>query len=181
MCCEYFWKDERAQSVDSVTLRPVSDADGDALWGLLAPVFRAGDTYAIDRDIARQEALAYWCGPPRRVFVAEHAGDILGSYYIVRNQAGGGTHVCNCGFVTAPVAQGRGVARTMLAHSMTTARQHGFRAMQFNFVVSTNTRAIEIWARAGFEVVGRLPGAFKHPENGYVDALVMHRTLDQVP
>ena len=158
-------------------IRDYRDADADALWQVLEPVFRTGDTYTIDRDISRGDALAYWCGPGRRVFVCEGEGGVLGSYYLVRNQGGGGAHVCNCGFVTAPAARGRGVARAMLAHSLETAKAAGFRAMQFNFVVATNTRAIATWERAGFDVVGRLPRAFAHPEKGHVDALVMYRSL----
>ncbi|EPX82982.1 GNAT family N-acetyltransferase [Salipiger mucosus] len=161
-----------------ITLRPVAESDRDALWHMLEPVFRAGDTYAIDPDIPREAALDYWCGPGRAVFVAEDAERILGSYYIVRNQGGGGGHVCNCGFVTDPAARGRGVARQMLAHALEEAPARGFRAMQFNFVVSTNTRAVAIWEGAGFETVGRLPGAFRHPQKGYVDALVMYKRLD---
>lgn len=144
---------------------------------MLEPVFRAGDTYTIDRDISRAAALAYWTGPERRVFVFEADGVVLGSYYLVRNQGGGGAHVCNCGFVTADAARGRGVARAMLAHALETATVAGFRAMQFNFVVESNVRAVDTWRRAGFDVVGRLPGAFEHPTQGYVDALVMYRSL----
>lgn len=158
-------------------LRAARDADRVAVWQMLEPVFRAGDTYAIDPDIPREAALAYWFGPERQVFVAEEDGVPLGCYYIMRNQKGGGAHVCNCGYVTAGAARGRGVARAMLAHSLEKAVELGFRAMQFNFVVSTNQRAIDTWVRAGFEVVGRLPEAFRHPAQGYVDALVMYRRL----
>ena len=111
------------------------------------------------------------------VLVAEEAGEALGTYYLCPNQQGGGAHVANCGFVTAPAAGGRGVARRMLDHALGAARSRGFRAMQFNFVVSTNTRAIRIWKSYGFAVAGRLPGAFRHPEEGYVDAFVMYKTL----
>lgn len=158
-------------------IREAADADRAGVWGMLKPVFRGGDTYAIDADISRDDALAYWFGPERRVFVAEDGGVLLGTYYIVRNQKGGGSHVCNCGYVTSDAARGRGVARAMLAHSVDIAPKLGFRAMQYNFVVATNTRAIETWQRAGFDVVGRLPGAFRHPEQGFVDALVMYRAL----
>ena len=158
-------------------IRAATEADHTAIWAMLEPVFRAGDTYAIDRDISGPEALAYWCGPERRVFVAEDAGEVLGTYYIVRNQKGGGSHVCNCGYVTAEAARGRGIARAMLAHSLEIAPTLGFRAMQYNFVVSTNSRAVATWERAGFEIVGRLPGAFAHPTQGDVDALVMYRAL----
>lgn len=163
-----------------IVIRAYDAHDAAALWALLEPVFRAGDTYAIDRDISREAALAYWCGPGRAVLVAEIAGEVVGSYYLVRNQGGGGSHVCNCGFVTGPAARGKGVARAMLDHALSTAARAGFRAMQFNFVLSTNTRAIDIWRRAGFDVVGRLPGAFLHPAQGYVDALVMYRGLGDI-
>lgn len=158
-------------------IRQAVDADRAGVWAMLEPVFRSGDTYAIDADISRDDALAYWFGPERRVFVAEDGGALLGTYYIVRNQRGGGSHVCNCGYVTSDAARGRGVARAMLAHSLEIAPQLGFGAMQYNFVVATNTRAVETWQRAGFDVVGRLPGAFRHPQQGYVDALVMYRAL----
>ena len=160
-----------------ITLRPATEADHPTLWSMLEPVFRAGDTYAIDPSISRAEALEFWCGGTHRAFVAEAEGQALGSYYICPNQGGGGAHVCNCGFVTAPSAQGRGVARAMLAHALDTARAMGFAAMQFNFVVETNSRALKLWLDHGFEVVGRLPGAFRHPAKGEVDALVMYRRL----
>ena len=113
------------------------------------------------------------------MFLAQGAKDgvALGSYYIRPNQAGGGAHVCNCGFVTALAARGQGVARSMLDHALDQAVAQGYRAMQFNFVVSTNSRAIAIWEGAGFRTLARLPGAFRHPTQGYVDALVMWKDL----
>ena len=114
------------------------------------------------------------------MFVAE-AGDpdvgLVGSYYIGPNQKGGGAHVCNCGYATRPDMAGRGIGRALLAHSLWTARACGYRAMQFNFVIESNARAVETWARAGFSVVGRLPQAYRRPNGAYVDALVMHRDL----
>ena len=160
-----------------LSTRPATDADEDALWSIMEPVFRAGETYAMPRDISREEALAYWTSPSHRVFVVEERGTILGTYVLRANQQGGGDHVCNASFLTAAEAQGRGVARMMLAHALDTGRAEGYRAMQFNFVVATNTRAVATWERAGFAVVGRLPGAFRHPVHGEVDALVMHRPL----
>lgn len=162
---------------ETVELRAYAPEDAEGLWQMLEPVFRAGDTYAIDADISREAAIAYWTGPERRVFVVSDGTRLLGTYYIVRNQKGGGSHVCNCGYVTAGEARGKGIARSMLAHSLEIAPQLGFRAMQFNFVVSTNRRAVETWQRAGFDIVGRLPGAFHHPAEGDVDALVMYKTL----
>lgn len=164
-------------SLGKLTLRRVEPGDHDALWDILRPAFRAGDTYTIDPDISRADALAYWTGASHGAWLALDNGQPLGSYFLKTNQQGGGAHVCNCGFVTAPDAGGKGVARTMLDHALTTARTAGFAAMQFNFVVATNTRAVALWHRAGFETVGRLPGAFRHPELGIVDALVMYRPL----
>jgi len=159
-----------------VIIRAARPGDADALWAMLEPVFRAGDTYTVDPDISREDALAFWHAPEKTVFVAEAEG-ILGTYYIKPNQGGGGAHVCNCGYITASEARGRGVARAMLAHSLETARGLGFAAMQYNFVVETNTRAIETWHRAGFETIGRLPKSFRHPDKGFVDALLMWREL----
>ena len=144
---------------------------------MLEPVFRAGDTYAIDPAISRADALAWWRGGTHSAALAEAGGVALGSYYICPNQQGGGAHVCNCGFVTAPNAQGRGVARAMLTHALSEAGRRGFAAMQFNFVVETNTRAVKLWQAHGFDIVGRLPRAFRHPRAGLVDALVMYRHL----
>ncbi|WP_331374786.1 GNAT family N-acetyltransferase [Sinorhizobium chiapasense] len=158
-------------------IRRASDLDQDAIWRIIGPVIRAGETYALDRNLSRDEALAYWLGKDRETFVAEENGAVVGTYYIRANQAGGGSHVCNCGYMTDPSAVGRGVAREMHAHSLNRARERGFRAMQFNFVISTNERAVRLWKSLGFEEVGHLPGAFLHPAKGYVDALVMYRTL----
>lgn len=160
-----------------LSLRPATPADADAVWAILEPTIRAGETYALPRDLARDEAVAYWLGADRETFVAEAGGEILGTYYLRANQPGGGAHVANCGFMTAPAAAGRGVARAMCAHALDRARVRGFRAMQFNFVVSTNERAVRLWQGLGFEVVGRLPGAFDHPVHGAVDALVMFQRL----
>ena len=158
-------------------VRPATPADDDAIWAILEPTFRAGETYPIPRDISRAEALAYWRTPGHWVFVAERAGKIVGTYYLRANQKGGGAHVCNCGYMTAQDAFGRGVARAMCAHSLRLARERGFTAMQFNFVVASNERAVKLWQSLGFAIVGTLPGVFAHPKLGKVDALVMFRTL----
>lgn len=159
-------------------IRPATAADEDAIWAILAPICASGEVFCVPRDGGRAAAFDYWfSGPGRRVFVAEDAGTILGTSYLRPNQGGGGSHVANAGYATAPAAQGRGIARALLAHSLDTARAAGFRAMQFNFVVATNRRAIATWEAAGFAVLARLPEAFAHPRLGYVDALVMHREI----
>ncbi|TPE60101.1 GNAT family N-acetyltransferase [Sandaracinobacter neustonicus] len=158
-------------------IRPATPADSGAIAAIILPTIRAGETYALDPALSEAEALAYWLGADRETFVAEDGAEILGTYYIRANQAGGGAHVANCGYMTAASATGRGVARAMCLHSLAHGATRGFRAMQFNFVVSTNERAVRLWQSLGFQVVGRLPGAFRHPALGFVDALVMFRGL----
>jgi ribosomal protein S18 acetylase RimI-like enzyme len=159
-------------------IRPASPhADSDSIWTILEPTIRAGETYTLPQNMTRKDALDYWFAPRHEVFVSEQEGQILGTYFLQPNQQGGGAHVANCAYITAPGATGRGVARAMCAHSLGRARERGFRAMQFNFVVSTNQRAVALWQGCGFEIVGRLPGAFQHPTAGFVDALVMYRSL----
>lgn len=162
---------------DAMLIRRARPEDADALWSILEPVIRAGETYTLDRDMDRAAALAYWFAPEKETFVAEVDGVVLGTAYIRPNQAGGGRHVCNFGFMTGASATGRGVARRMCEHALELARSRGYRAVQFNFVVSTNVRAVRLWQSLGFDIVGRLPKAFAHPSQGDVDALVMYRTL----
>jgi ribosomal protein S18 acetylase RimI-like enzyme len=157
--------------------KAVAAQDDDALWGILEPIIRAGETYTQPRNMSREDALALWFSPGNEVFIAEDGGEIVGTYFLKANQKGGGAHVANCGYMTAPHATGRGVARAMCSHSLERALERGFRAMQFNFVVGTNERAVRLWQSFGFEIVGRLPGAFQHPTLGFVDALVMYREL----
>ena len=160
----------------ALTFREASKAeDGDAVWSMLEPVFRSGDTYAVDPDISRADALEYWFSADR-VYLEEDTGH-LGTFYIRTNQRGGGRHVCNCGYVTGPGSQGKGVARQMLEFSLGAAKAMGFTAMQFNFVLETNERAVAIWKKAGFNVIGRQPRAFQHPDGTFCDALVMHKFL----
>ena len=158
-------------------IRPADRSDADAIWSVLEPTIRDGETYTLPRDMDREQALAYWFSTDHTVFVAEDDGEVLGTYYLRANQKGGGAHVGNCGYMTAAKASGRGVATAMCTHSLEYARSRGFHAMQFNFVVSSNLPAIHLWQKFGFETVGRLPGAFLHPSLGYVDALVMYRAL----
>jgi ribosomal protein S18 acetylase RimI-like enzyme len=158
-------------------IRKAEPADADGIWAVLEPVFRAGETYAVPRDMTRKEALAYWLAPEKTTFVVEAAGRIAGTYYLRANQAGPGAHVANCGYITAVWAQGQGLARAMCAHSLEVARAAGFRAMQFNLVVSTNTRAVRLWQDMGFAIIGTIPRAFAHPVQGDADAHVMWRAL----
>ena len=161
-----------------MTIRPASAIDdADTIWAVLEPTIRAGETICLPTDITRAAALAYWFSEGHEVFVAESDAGIVGTYYLRANQRGGGAHIANCGYITAADAFGRGIARAMCEHSLGRARERGFRGMQFNIVVSTNVRAIRLWESCGFAVVGRVPGAFRHPTLGFADTLVMYRDL----
>ena len=160
-----------------MAIRRATSEDREAIWGILEPMIRRGDTYTLPREMSREEALEYWFSGEKETFVWEEDGTVLGTYFLKANQQGGGAHVANCGYVTSAAAQGRGIARAMCLHSLERAKERGFRAMQFNFVVSTNERAVKLWSSLGFEIVGRLPEAFNHPESGFVDALVMYRAI----
>jgi ribosomal protein S18 acetylase RimI-like enzyme len=160
-------------------IRRAEAADEDGIWAALAPVLAAGETYALPRGMSRGDALAYWLAADKSTYVAERDGRVAGTYYLRANQLGGGAHVANCGYVTAADAQGQGIARAMCAHSLDEARAAGFRAMQFNLVVSSNARAVRLWQEMGFAIIGTIPQAFAHPRLGYIDAHVMWRSLTQ--
>ena len=157
---------------------PMGRADFERFWPAFEAIVAAGDTYAWDRDLDADAARALWLDAPLQTWAARtEAGEVLGSYYLKANAGGGGAHVCNCGFMTAPAARSRGIAGRLCEHAQETARDAGFRAMQFNAVVSTNTGAVALWQRQGFAIVGRVPGGFEHPDIGEVDLLIMHKQL----
>jgi len=160
-----------------VEIRKATAANRDAIWDIFREVVAARDTYAFDPGMSRQDALGYWFQTNTRTYVAESSGRIVGTYILRPNQSGGGSHVANAAFMVAPVARGRGIGRAMAEHCLTEGRRLGFRAMQFNFVVSTNDPALRLWQKLGFKIVGILPDAFRHPEKGYVDVYVMFRSL----
>lgn len=160
-----------------VRIRAATRGDFDRIWPIFREIVAAGETYAYPRDTTKAQARALWMDAPRATYVCEAGGEILGTYYIKTNQAGPGDHVCNCGYMVAAAARGRGLATAMCEHSQALARRLGYEAMQFNFVAASNAGAVRLWTRLGFATVGRLPKAFRHPSKGYVDALVMYKWL----
>jgi L-amino acid N-acyltransferase YncA len=158
-------------------IRSATNKDRDTIWNIFHAIVAAGDTYAFDPKISRDDALSYWFRADAHTYVAERDGRVVGTYILKANQPGPGSHVANAAFMVASDAQGSGVGRRMAEHCLEEARHLGFRAMQFNFVVSTNTPAIHLWEQLGFKVVGTLPGAFRHPKRGYVDVYVMFHSL----
>lgn len=162
---------------DPATIRPAATGDADGIWSVFAAVVRPGDTYAFPPDIGREQALAIWLATGVETFVAENNGRLTGTYILKPNQMGPGDHVANCAYMVHPEARRLGIGRQMAEHSLERARARGFRAMQYNLVVSTNTGAIRLWQRLGFAIVGTLPAAFRHPGHGDVDAYIMYRRL----
>lgn len=162
-------------------IRTAIPADFDAIWLIFQEVIASGDTYVFSATVSREDAHAYWFGPGIATFVAQDEGRIIGMYKLLANQRDRGSHVANAGFMVSPAAHGKGVGKAMGWHCLRQARKAGFLAMQFNFVISTNAGAVALWKQLGFSVVGTLPRAFRHQTLGYVDALVMHRFLDDIP
>jgi L-amino acid N-acyltransferase YncA len=158
-------------------IRPATPEDHEAIWCIMEPIIRAGETYSLPRDMSREQALAHWFAPDRSVFVAEEGGKVVGTYYLRANRPGPGAHVANAGFMVSEKAGGKGMGQALCEHALATAKARGFTSMQFNFVVASNDRAVRLWQRMGFGEIGRAPDAFQHPRLGLVDALVMYRKL----
>lgn len=164
--------------IREITIDGAATDPFERLWPVMQAVIAPGDTYNYPADLGYEEARAMWTAPPTRCFVAEGADSALLGFYKLRpNQPGRGDHVANASYMVAPAARGRGVARALCMHSLDEARRAGFSAMQFNFVVSTNAPAVHLWQSCGFEIVGRIPGGFRHATLGAVDVYVMHRFL----
>ena len=162
-----------------IKIRAFEEKDWPAIWRIIEPIFRAGETYPFSPDITEDEARRVWIELPSATFVAvDENFEVFGTYYIKRNQPALGAHVCNCGYIVAENARGRGLASEMCNHSQREAILLGFRSMQYNLVVSTNEGAVRIWKRNGFEIVGTLPKAFRHMRLGFVDAFVMYKQLE---
>ncbi|MCG2583713.1 GNAT family N-acetyltransferase [Massilia sp. TS11] len=163
--------------MNSLVIRPALPADFPAMWDIFRDVVAAGDTYAFDVDTPAAVAEAYWFGPGILSCVIEHKGAVVGMYKLCQNAVGRGNHVANASFMVSPRARGLGIGRLLGEHCLDAAREAGYLAMQFNYVVSSNAPAVALWESLGFQVVGTLPLAFRHARRGYVDALVMYRTL----
>lgn len=162
-----------------MNIREATKKDFDKIWPIFHEIVAAGETYAYVRDTTKEQAEKIWIETPRKTYVLEENGNILGTYYIKTNQSGPGDHVCNCGYMVSSKARGRGLATAMCDHSQKVAKELGYKAMQFNFVASSNEGAVRLWTKLGFETVGLLPKAFNHPSKGYIDALVMYKWLEK--
>lgn len=164
-----------------ITIRSMTAEDFERFWPTFQAIVHARETYALDPALTQEQARQLWLELPLRSLVAEEQGELLGAYYLKANATGPGGHVSNCGYMVGEAARGRGVARAMCEHSQKLARQEGFLAMQFNAVVASNEPAVALWQKLGFEVVGRLPKAYRHARLGLVDCLVMYKWLADEP
>ncbi len=158
-------------------IHEATNDDFENIWPIFNEIVKTGDTYAYAADTTKEQAKQIWLDSARKTYIVKENGKVLGTYYLKTNHAGPADHVCNCGYMVSASARGRGLATMMCNHSQDIARELGYRAMQFNFVVSTNEVAIRLWDKLGFETVGQLPKAFEHPTEGPVDALVMYKWL----
>ena len=163
--------------VREMNIRLATSYDEDAIWSIFHAVIATGDTYVFDPHISREDALAYWFRSDIRTYVIEDNGWVVGTYILQPNQPALGSHVANAAFMVILSARGLGVGRSIAEHCLNEARRLGYVAMQFNFVASTNRVAVRLWRQFDFTIVGTLPGAFRHPTPGLVDAYVMFRHL----
>ncbi|ATE71173.1 GNAT family N-acetyltransferase [Lysobacter capsici] len=165
-------------AIRDVVIREIGADEFAKIWPIFGEVLARGESYNYPPDLSMQRAQAMWTSPPYRSFIAESdAGEALGCYKLGPNQLGRGDHVANASYMVAERAWGRGIGGALCEHSLIQAREAGFLAMQFNYVVSSNTAAVHLWQKHGFAIVGRVPGAFRHDTLGLVDVLVMHRAL----
>jgi L-amino acid N-acyltransferase YncA len=156
------------------------ESDFESIWQIFKAVIELGDTYVFDPDTKREDAFLYWFGAGIITYIAEADDNrIVGMYRLSSNQRDLGSHVANASFMVAPTCHGQGIGKAMGLHCLKEAKNLGYLALQFNFVVSTNQVAIALWKNLGFSIVGTLPKAFKHKKLGYIDAYVMYRFLDE--
>ncbi|MCF1751162.1 GNAT family N-acetyltransferase [Mariniradius sediminis] len=163
--------------IDRINFRKATLADRQALWQIIQPVIRQGGTYVFSPDSDEEKMMGYWLGSDKQTYVAEIEGKIVGTFYIKENQPDLGNHVCNAGFIVDPNTAGQGIGRQMGLFALSEAKRLGYQAMQFNFVVSTNSHAVHLWQSLGFQIIGEVPDAYRYPERGMVSALVMYQKL----
>lgn len=158
-------------------IRKAVETDKDAVWEIIRAVLSTGDTYTFAPDTGKQEMLDFWFSPEKWTYVALSDGKIVGTFFLKANQPGLGSHVGNAGYMVAPEAMGKRVGKTMAEYSIEESRRLGFKSIQFNFVVKSNEVAVKLWQDVGFEIIGEIPEAFQHKENGLTNAYIMYRKL----
>jgi L-amino acid N-acyltransferase YncA len=160
-----------------MTIRLATPTDHEAIWQIIFAVISTGNTYVFAPDSSKEKMLNYWFSEDKKTFVAEEDGEILGTFYLKANQPDLGSHIVNAGYMVSEKARGKGVGQLMAEFSLEEARRLSFRGMQFNLVVKTNEKAVKLWLRLGFKIIGEIPEAYKHAQLGYVNAYVMYQKL----
>ncbi|KAF7786847.1 hypothetical protein PRUB_a3641 [Pseudoalteromonas rubra] len=158
-------------------IRIMTQNDFQHFWPTFKEIIEQQETYAFDPGMSQQQAYALWCENVDKAYVMVEEDEILGSYYLKANAMGPSNHICNCGYMVAPQARGKGVARTLCEHSQSEAIKLGYRAMQFNSVVASNQVAVQLWQRLGYQIIGTIPKAYRHPSLGFVDSHIMYKWL----
>jgi L-amino acid N-acyltransferase YncA len=159
-------------------IREATLEDSNAIWDIFSAVIKTGDTYVFDPETKKEDLPKYWFASNMKTYVAEKDNRIIGTYFIKPNQIDLGSHIANCGYMVDKDARGLGAGKQMYAHSVELAKSLGYKAMQFNFVVSTNESAVQLWQKSGFRIIGTIPKGFKHSKLGYVDAYIMFMELN---
>jgi len=160
-----------------IEIRQAISADSDQIWNIIRQVISTGDTYVFDPDSSKEQMLAYWCGQDKHTYVATHGGIVVGTFIIKDNQPGLGSHIANASYMTSPAASGQGIGKAMGEFSLKEAKQLGYKAMQFNIVIKSNEKAIRLWENLGFKIIGEIPEAFNHKQNGLTNAYIMYRKI----
>ena len=160
-----------------MSIRKATEADQDAIWDIIQPVIAKGDTYVFDPNSTKEKMLAYWLSAEKHTYVATQNETIVGTFFIKDNQPDLGSHIANAGYMTAPSASGQGIGMTMCEFSLEEAKRLGYRAMQFNIVMKSNEIAVRLWQKLGFTIIGEIPEAFNHPQNGLTNAYIMYQKL----
>ena len=160
-----------------IEIRKAAENDRPAIWQIIKAVIAGGDTYVFSPDATESEMMAYWFTPDKHNYVAVLDGNVVGTFWLKANQPGLGSHVGNAAYMVSPDTTGNGIGKQMALWSLDEARRLGFSAMQFNFVVKSNTVAVHLWQKLGFEIIGEIPNAFDHRQNGLTNALIMNREL----
>ncbi len=159
-------------------IRTATTQDWPRIHPFFSAIVAAGETYAYPENLSLEEARALWMEPPPgQTVVAVEADNLLGSAKMSPNRPGRGSHIATASFMVSPDHGGRGVGRALGEYVITWAREQGYRGIQFNAVVETNTPAVRLWQSLGFQIIGTVPGAFHHPRHGYVGLHVMFQRL----
>ena len=152
-------------------------ADFDEIWKIFQPILQAGGTYVYSPDTSKDEAFSIWFDESYDTYIAKLDDEIVGAYVIRPGHRDLGSHIANAAYIVADKHRGKGFGRNLGEHSIEQARRLGYKALQFNYVVSSNKVAIELWRKLGFSIVGTIPAAYNHPELGYIDIHIMHRKI----